>query len=294
MSFPPSMAAADPALIPKKKRRRATPSRPRRTLALDLSTRSRCCWNLDQGRTWFVKEPRLIARTRAIGRSLTRWRFASRLPRRSRSNPVSEDSRAPVSDLLLSPSRPSPRPRALTTRLLSRALYFFVAPRRGLPVNQNGFPSSGPGDRTRSAALLNPPLAPRPPRCPRSARHAKAAWGLPARPHNGIPSWISPRLHSTETAFRFPFRGFPCVPWTPAGFSTLSTRRPAWRRRVLLPFRLQRCSARGARLVVPVAARSSSPTGTTFPRPGHRLAMRTPRSRSVYRGRYLHRGWNSL
>src|SRR5882724_4920094 len=54
----------------------------------------------NQGQTWFVKEPRLIVRHAAIGRSYDTLRFASALATLIARNPVHEDSRTTVAELL--------------------------------------------------------------------------------------------------------------------------------------------------------------------------------------------------
>lgn len=111
----------------------------------------------NQGRTWFVKEARLVERHAGIGRSYDALRFASTLTALIARNPVHEESRAAVGVLLrtafgafASGSRPDV--------IYFKTLYCFARD-EGYPLKQQWFPTLPPVDRTAVATLLNLPLA---------------------------------------------------------------------------------------------------------------------------------------
>ncbi len=111
----------------------------------------------NQGRTWFVKEARLIARPSGIGRSYDALRFASTLTALIARNPVHEDSRAAVATLL----RTAFGALAAGVRpdvVYFKSLYCFARD-EGYPLKQQWFPTLPPGDRATVATLLNRPLA---------------------------------------------------------------------------------------------------------------------------------------
>ncbi len=110
----------------------------------------------NQGRTWFVKEARILARHGEIGRSYEALRLASALASLVARNPVHEDSRAAVADLLraaFTAFGAGPRPDIVYLKSLYR-----FARDEGYPVKQQWFPTLPPADRTEVAALLNLPL----------------------------------------------------------------------------------------------------------------------------------------
>ncbi len=111
----------------------------------------------NEGQTWFVKEPRLIARHADIGRSYDALRFASALAALIARNPVHEDSREQVAALLRmafgafgTASRPD--------IVFFKSLYCFARD-EGYPIKQQWIPTLSSADRTGVAALLNQPLS---------------------------------------------------------------------------------------------------------------------------------------
>ena len=117
-------------------------------LVLDSST---------QGRLWFVKEARLLARATGIGRRYAALQAASRFAALVARNPVAPESRAAVYALatqLLAALGPAERPDVA----YFKALYRFARD-EGYPVKQQWFPSLSSADRAAVTALLNRPLA---------------------------------------------------------------------------------------------------------------------------------------
>lgn len=111
----------------------------------------------NQGRTWFVKEARLIERHAGIGRSYDALRLASALTSVIARNPVHEESRAAVGALLrtaLGAFASGARPDVI----YFKSLYCFARD-EGYPLKQQWFPTLPPIDRTTVATLLNRPLA---------------------------------------------------------------------------------------------------------------------------------------
>jgi hypothetical protein len=111
----------------------------------------------NQGRTWFIKEARLIQRHDAIGRSYDALRLASALATLISRNHVDEDSRAAVAELLRSAFAAfgsTPRPDIV----YFKSLYRFARD-EGYPMKQQWFPTLPPADRREVAILLNRPLA---------------------------------------------------------------------------------------------------------------------------------------
>jgi hypothetical protein len=110
----------------------------------------------NQGRTWFVKEFRIITRRQAIGRSYDTLRFASALAAVIGRNPVHEESRLPVANLLrtaLDAFGSADRPDIVHLK----SLYLFARD-EGYPVKQDWVPSLVGADRRVAAAVLNRPL----------------------------------------------------------------------------------------------------------------------------------------
>jgi hypothetical protein len=111
----------------------------------------------NQGRTWFIKEARLIKRYEGIGRSYDTLRLASALATLVARNPVDEDSRAAVAELLRSAFHAfasGPRPDVV----YFKSLYRFGRD-EGYPLKQEWFPTMPASDRAEVAGLLNRPLA---------------------------------------------------------------------------------------------------------------------------------------
>lgn len=111
----------------------------------------------NQGRTWFIKEARLIHRHASIGRSYDALRLASALAGLVARNTVDEDSRAAVADLLRnafvafgSAARPD--------IVFLKCLYRFARD-EGYPLKQQWFPTLAADDQSAVAMLLNRPLS---------------------------------------------------------------------------------------------------------------------------------------
>ena len=110
----------------------------------------------NQGRTWFIKEARLITRYTEIGRSYETLQLASLLAALVARNPVDEDSRAAVGELLrvafaafASGGRPD--------IIYFKSLYRFARD-EGYPLKQQWFPTLPSSDRAEVTTLLNRPL----------------------------------------------------------------------------------------------------------------------------------------
>jgi hypothetical protein len=111
----------------------------------------------NQGRTWFVKETRLITRATGIGRSYDTLRLASAFASLIARNPVGEESRPTVGHLL----RQALAAFATATRpdiAYFKAVYCFARD-EGHPVKQHWLPTLAAADRAVVIALLNRPLA---------------------------------------------------------------------------------------------------------------------------------------
>jgi hypothetical protein len=110
----------------------------------------------NQGRTWFVKEARLITRHTGIGRSYEALRLASTLAMLIARNPVHEDSRSAAAQLLQAAfaAFQGPRPDIV----YFKSVYRF-ARQEGYPLKEQWFPTLPAADRTEAANLLNRPLA---------------------------------------------------------------------------------------------------------------------------------------
>jgi len=118
--------------------------------ALDLDSSN-------QGRTWFVREARLIARSAAIGRSYESLQAASAFALLIARNPVLEESRPQVAALVrtaIAAFATAERPEIVGFK----CLYCF-ARGEGHPVKQQWFPLLTAADRETVAVLLNRPLA---------------------------------------------------------------------------------------------------------------------------------------
>ena len=111
----------------------------------------------NQGRTWFVREVRLITRHADLGRSYDALRLASALAALVTRNPVAEESRGAVSDLL----RQALAAFAAGTRpdvVWFKSLYRFARD-EGHPVREHWFPTLPAADRAAVGSLLNQPLS---------------------------------------------------------------------------------------------------------------------------------------
>ena len=110
----------------------------------------------NQGRTWFIKEVRLIRRHAEIGRSYEALKMASALATLIARNTVDEDSRPAVAELLrgaLAAFGTTPRPDIVYLKSVYR-----FARDEGYPMKQQWFPTLPADDRREVAALLNRPL----------------------------------------------------------------------------------------------------------------------------------------
>ncbi len=106
-----------------------------------------------QGRTWFIKEHRHVARRPGIGRSYASLQAAARLALLVQRNPVPDDSRAPIAALLqqaLGALDAGARPDLVWLK----ALYRFLRD-EGYPVKQHWWQGLTLSDRATAAALLH-------------------------------------------------------------------------------------------------------------------------------------------
>jgi hypothetical protein len=111
----------------------------------------------NQGRTWFLKEAELIRRHADLGRSYDALRFASALAALIARNPVQEESRAAVAELLrvaFAAFAGGGRPDIV----YFKSIYRFARD-EGYPLKQQWFPTLPSADRAVVATLLNKPLA---------------------------------------------------------------------------------------------------------------------------------------
>lgn len=111
----------------------------------------------NQGRTWFVKETRLVTRHAELGRSYDTLCAASALTALIARNPVHEESRDAVAALL----RTAFAALAADARpdiVFFKSLYCFARD-EGYPLKQQWFPTLPAIDREAVATLLNRPLA---------------------------------------------------------------------------------------------------------------------------------------
>lgn len=110
-----------------------------------------------QGRTWFVKEHRFIQRHDGIGRSYEALRAAVALGQLLTRNPVPDESRPIMVDLLRSSFgalAAGGRPDIVWVKALYRLLRD-----EGYPVKQQWWPALQAADRDVAASLLNQPVA---------------------------------------------------------------------------------------------------------------------------------------
>ena len=110
-----------------------------------------------QGRTWFVKEHRFIQRHDGIGRSYEALRTAVALGQLLTRNPVPDESRPAMVELLRSSFgalAAGGRPDVVWLK----ALYCLLRD-EGYPVKQQWWPALPAGDRDTATAVLNQPVA---------------------------------------------------------------------------------------------------------------------------------------
>ena len=110
-----------------------------------------------QGRTWFIKEHRLVLRHDGIGRSYEALKAAAAVGNLLARNPVPDESRAAVAGLL----RTSFGALAAGGRpdiVWLKTLYSLLRD-EGYPVKQQWWPQLAEPDREPAARLLNQPLA---------------------------------------------------------------------------------------------------------------------------------------
>ena len=128
------------------------------TTALDLFDEAALMLeSSNQGRTWFVKEARIINRQLAIGRNYDALRLASALASLVARNPADEASRADVAALLrnaFAAFAAGARPDIV----FFKSVYRFARD-EGHPLKEQWFPSLPSADRADVITLLNRPLA---------------------------------------------------------------------------------------------------------------------------------------
>lgn len=110
----------------------------------------------NQGRTWFIREVRLLVHHEAIGRSYDALRLASAFAALIARNPVDEDSRARVYALL----RQTLQAFATDQRhdiVYLKAIYCFARD-EGYPVKQEWWQGLPVADRAAALEILNQPL----------------------------------------------------------------------------------------------------------------------------------------
>jgi hypothetical protein len=111
----------------------------------------------NQGRTWFIKEHRFILRQPGLGRSYDTLRTAAALSHLISRNPVADESRPAVAELLrssLAALAGGGRPDITWLK----ALYCFLRD-EGYPVKQQWWPELPAAERELAVQLLNQPLA---------------------------------------------------------------------------------------------------------------------------------------
>jgi hypothetical protein len=111
----------------------------------------------NQGRTWFIKEHRLIQRHDGIGRSYETLKTAAAFGALLSRNPVPDESREPVTALLrssLGALSAGGRPDIVWLKTL-----YCLLRDEGYPVKQQWWPQLQAADRDHAAQLLNQPLA---------------------------------------------------------------------------------------------------------------------------------------
>lgn len=110
-----------------------------------------------QGRTWFIKEHRLLRRATGLGRSYDALRTAAALAALVTHNPVPDESRAPITALLRQ-SLASLETGARPDLVWLKSLFVFLRD-EGYPVKQHWWQQLGSAEREASAQILNQPIA---------------------------------------------------------------------------------------------------------------------------------------
>lgn len=110
-----------------------------------------------QGRTWFIKEYRLIHRHEGIGRSYEALKVAAAIARLLTRNPVPDESRGPAGELLRI-SLGSLADNGRTDLIWLKTLYCLLRD-EGYPVKQQWWAQLPVDDRQAAAQILNQPLA---------------------------------------------------------------------------------------------------------------------------------------
>jgi len=131
---------------------------PLQTPALDLFDEAAVTIETsNQGKTYFVKEARVLRRHAEIGRSYDTLRFASALSALIARNRVHEESHAAVAALLrtaFAAFAQSERPDIV----YFKAVYRFARD-EGYPLKEEWFPTLPAADRTAVTTLVNRPLS---------------------------------------------------------------------------------------------------------------------------------------
>ena len=138
--------------------RRVAQKKSSTTSAIDLFDEAELSLeSTNQGRTWFIKEHRLIQRHEGIGRSYEALKAAAAFATLISRNAVPDESREPITALLrnsFTALGAGGRPDIIWLK----ALYSFLRD-EGYPVKQDWWPQLPPTDRDLAAFLLNQPLA---------------------------------------------------------------------------------------------------------------------------------------
>jgi recombinational DNA repair protein (RecF pathway) len=111
----------------------------------------------NEGRTWFIKEARVVARHGAIGRSYDALRMASAFAAVIARNPVHEESREGVYGLLRQ-TFDAFGSSARSDLVYLKALYCFARD-EGYPVKQEWAQGLPPATRASASEMLNKPVA---------------------------------------------------------------------------------------------------------------------------------------
>jgi len=111
----------------------------------------------NQGRTWFIKEHRHVARHAGIGRSYETLKAAAALATLTMRNPVPDDSQAPVAALLRQ-SFAALDQGARPDLVWFKSLFCFLRD-EGLPVKQHWWQHLPATERAAAAELLKQPIA---------------------------------------------------------------------------------------------------------------------------------------
>ncbi len=111
----------------------------------------------NQGRTWFIKEHRILARHAGVGRSYEALQTASALATLIARNPVDEDSRGALMNLLRQ-SLAALEQGARPDLVWFKALFCFLRD-EGYPVKQQWWAQLPAPDGEAAAQILNQPVA---------------------------------------------------------------------------------------------------------------------------------------